>query len=165
MDSLKNTFTEIFKDDDVGLVNEVDVNSNAVGININSDKKENKLKNLLDKHEDEDESVNYENKKLPDKSSLLFKVNDFPELDEVSNMIENEDILERSHNLYPESNVSVISKTPSANKKINKKKKFVSLNVDITKSVTENSQDVQQNFSNKSGNTKSNSKSSSLKKN
>ncbi len=129
---------------------ENDYSRNLVAIPI-VDKKENKLRNLFDKKENEEDRNKLKN---PPVSQLLFQDNDFPDLDEYK---ESNLDLENSCDIRDENNFIVTPKDKEKKKKINKKKKFVSLDVNLV-NTAEKTVDIPQNMTNKKGNMKTNTK-------
>jgi len=131
---------------------------------INQDeKKENKLRNLFN-CEEIDSPTRLSEKKIISTSSILFNANDFPDLDEPTDINQTEANLENCEDFNDETNISVMAKNTSDNKKgSKKKKKFVALDVDITRTESEKSINVPQNTTNKKGST-INSQKAPLKK-
>ncbi len=132
---------------------------------INQDeKKENKLRNLFNCDET-DSPTRLSDKKIISTSSILFNANNFPDLDEPTDMIQNEANLENCEDFKDETNISVMAKNTSENKKgARKKKKFVALDVDILRTESEKSINIPQNSTNKKGSTKSSQKAPLKKK-
>jgi hypothetical protein len=140
-----------------------DISRSNVTNNTHNDKKENKLRFLFDNKQNEVETDISKN--LARVSKISFNVNDFPDLDEVSN-VENESNLEKEfENLEDDSNFAVVTKKYLENNKGNKKKKkFVSLNVNILSAPTEKMMDVQGSSSHKKSNTNTKTKQQLKKK-